>query len=429
LGVRIAPGAPLVIASDPLTGRIAALTPVAGADSAAVELIVLTNQGSDPPVRCRPKLCVGQAITGLQWRPDSDEVLFTVTDPHDGLAQSLSLWNVRTGKVRLMDRSGGLINGGRLLSSRCAVSHQTLACVTAEADRPPRLERIDLETGRRRILFDPNDALGRDLETAVSSRLIRWTNRRGQSFTGQLFSARRLNDAPPPLFVTYYSCTGFLRGGVGDEWPLASLAENGVSTLCINQSPSRASDRVEAYDQARDSIESIISLLAASREIDPSRVGMGGLSFGSAVTLWVASRSDLLAAASISSPVVSPNYYLFGSLKGDLFKNGLKEIWGLGAPDETPERWRLLSPAFNLDRLRLPILMQMAEQEYVQALDYAIPLIRVDRADLYVFPNEPHQKFQPRHKLAVYERNLDWFRFWLQSYEDPVPEKADQYRR
>ncbi len=328
-----------------------------------------------------------------------------------------------------MDRSGGLINGGRLLSSRCAVSHQTLACVTAEADRPPRLERIDLETGRRRILFDPNDALGRDLETAVSSRLIRWTNRRGQSFTGQLFSARRLNDAPPPLFVTYYSCTGFLRGGVGDEWPLASLAENGVSTLCINQSPSRASDRVEAYDQARDSIESIISLLAASREIDPSRVGMGGLSFGSAVTLWVASRSDLLAAASISSPVVSPNYYLFGSLKGDLFKNGLKEIWGLGAPDETPERWRLLSPAFNLDRLRLPILMQMAEQEYVQALDYAIPLIRVDRADLYVFPNEPHQKFQPRHKLAVYERNLDWFRFWLQSYEDPVPEKADQYRR
>ena len=41
----------------------------------------------------------------------------------------------------------------------------------------------------------------------------------------------------------------------------------------------------------------------------------------------------------------------------------------------------------------------------------------------------PHQKFQPRHKLAVYERNLDWFRFWLQGYEDPNPAKEKQYAR
>jgi hypothetical protein len=54
-------------------------------------------------------------------------------------------------------------------------------------------------------------------------------------------------------------------------------------------------------------------------------------------------------------------------------------------------------------------------------------LIREHRADLYVFPNEPHQKFQPKHKLAAYERNLDWFRFWLQGYEDPNPIKKQQY--
>jgi hypothetical protein len=54
------------------------------------------------------------------------------------------------------------------------------------------------------------------------------------------------------------------------------------------------------------------------------------------------------------------------------------------------------------------------------ALEYEIPLIREHRADLYVFPNKPHQKFQPKHSLAVYERNLGWFRFWLQGYEDTV---------
>src|SRR3546814_1422087 len=78
--------------------------------------------------------------------------------------------------------------------------------------------------------------------------------------------------------------------------------------------------------------------------------------------------------------------------------------------------------------IRAPILFQMPEQEYLYSLGVSLPLIRKDLADLYVFPNETHQKFQPKHKLAAYERNLDWFRFWLQGYEDPDPMKAEQYR-
>lgn len=54
-------------------------------------------------------------------------------------------------------------------------------------------------------------------------------------------------------------------------------------------------------------------------------------------------------------------------------------------------------------------------------------MLRENRADLYIFPHETHQKFQPRHKLAAYERNLDWFRFWLQEHEDDDPVKRNQY--
>jgi hypothetical protein len=74
--------------------------------------------------------------------------------------------------------------------------------------------------------------------------------------------------------------------------------------------------------------------------------------------------------------------------------------------------------------------MQMPEQEYISALDYFIPLTKLSTpVELDVFPNEPHQKFQPRHKLAVYNRNLDWFRFWLQGYVDPDPLKVPQFQR
>src|SRR3546814_16053235 len=95
---------------------------------------------------------------------------------------------------------------------------------------------------------------------------------------------------------------------------------------------------------------------------------------------------------------MSRNWYLFASMKGDAFFKPVKEFWQLGPLDETPERWQLLSPAAYLDKIKAPILMQMPEQEYVMALDYAVPLIRDHRADLYVFPNEPHQHFQPRNK-------------------------------
>ncbi len=78
--------------------------------------------------------------------------------------------------------------------------------------------------------------------------------------------------------------------------------------------------------------------------------------------------------------------------------------------------------------VKAPILFQMPEQEYLYSLGLTLPLVRSSRADLYVFPNETHQKFQPKHKLAAYERNLDWFRFWLQGREDPNSAKAEQYR-
>lgn len=413
-------------------GRVAILTRIGDRQGLRLKPAVrlsasLPGSGSHETV-CQAASCTGKAITGVQWRPDSDEVLFTISDPNAGLAQSIYRWNVRSGVVLPVARSSGLLNGGRETSSQCGVSPAAMVCVSATASQPPRLERIDLETGARRVLFEPNAALAQEMATSGTVRLLRWKNAKGQVFTGQFYAAKNRSGARPPLFVNYYQCAGFVRGGVGDEWPFASLAAHGISALCINAAPYLV-DAVDRYNEALSAVQSAVKLLSARGQIDAAKVGMGGLSFGSEVTLWVAMRSRLLCAASVSTPSVSSLYYLFGSLKGSRFENGLKELWGLGSPEQTPDRWRLLSPEFNLDRLTAPILFQTPEQEYLYALDYEIPLIREHRADLYVFPNEPHQKFQPKHKLAVYERNLDWFRFWLQGYEDAAPSKQPQYAR
>ncbi|WP_333919751.1 Atxe2 family lasso peptide isopeptidase [Xanthomonas hortorum] len=394
-----------------------------------VALSVLPGQRARKALRCTAAACVGKAITAVQWRPGSAEVLFTITDPALGLAQSIQRWNPATGQVHAVVQGRGLINGGRDSSTHCGASAAALVCVTAEADRPPRLERIAFEDGARQVLFDPNAELAADMARATPARLLQWRDARGRQYSGQFFAARGDGAGKLPLFVTYYSCPGFVRGGVGDEWPLAALAQVGISALCINQLPGYTMDALERHGEGLAAVESAVALLSVQAGIDRTRVGMGGLSFGGAVTLWTATESNLLAAASVANPVVSPTYYLLGSMKGEPFLKGLRQMWGLGAPEQTPERWKALSPAFKLDRIRAPILFQHSEQEYLYALDYVIPLLRAQRAELYVFPNEPHQKFQPQHKLSVYARNVDWFRFWLQDYRDAAPEKAAQYAR
>lgn len=61
---------------------------------------------------------------------------------------------------------------------------------------------------------------------------------------------------------------------------------------------------------------------------------------------------------------------------------------------------------YQLERIRAPILFQIPEREYRMTLDYALPLMRRHQADIYVFPGETHVKYQPRHMLAVYKRNV-----------------------
>src|SRR3546814_6673564 len=63
--------------------------------------------------------------------------------------------------------------------------------------------------------------------------------------------------------------------------------------------------------------------------------------------------------------------------------------WRLGSPLETPDRWRQISPAYFSERIKAPLLMQMAEEEYWAALEYYVPMVRAGAAvEMYAFPQE-----------------------------------------
>jgi dipeptidyl aminopeptidase/acylaminoacyl peptidase len=300
--------------------------------------------------------------------------------------------------------------------------------VAASAVSPPELDRIDLATGARSTVFDPNEGLR---ARSPRAEQLAWTAPDGQLFTGVLVLPGDGPRSRLPLFITFYRCEGFLRGGVGDEWPLQPLVAAGFAAACINSAPILGRyDPLATYRHALGAITAMVDRLERRGLIDRSRIGMGGLSFGSEVTMWTAIHSGLLAAASISSPQPEASYYWFNAVRGRDQPARVKETWGLGIPQETPRAWQRLAPALNTARIRAPLLLQLPEEEarYVIEL-YARLTNSPTPAELYVFPDEAHIKIQPRHKLAVYQRNFDWFRFWLQGHVDPDPAKAAQFAR
>lgn len=349
---------------------------------------------------------------------------WAITLQDKAIRQQIWIADPEHGGATILQESEGLLNGGRAEKSPCAHAAEALVCVEASPNVPPRLVRVALAGGPIQVLHAPNaDHPGR----ALDAEFLTW-NAGGEDASGWLI--RPEGPGPHPLFITYYRCSGYLRGGLGDEWPLFALASSGIAALCMN-AVSMTEDRPEArYVRGLAAVRSAIEKLAGEGTIDPDRVGMGGLSFGSEVAMWVASHSDLLAAVSVASVQIEPAYYWFNSIAdrgrfGDIFQRH----WGLGSPDETPAAWERLSPARYSANLRIPVLMQLPEQEARLSPELHFKLIAAGLGELHVFPLAPHIKVAPRQKLAVYQRNLDWFRFWLLGEVDPDPAKVAQYAR
>jgi dipeptidyl aminopeptidase/acylaminoacyl peptidase len=106
--------------------------------------------------------------------------------------------------------------------------------------------------------------------------------------------------------------------------------------------------------------------------------------------------------------------------------------WGVIDANDRPvrERFERLSATLNVEKIRTPLLLNVPDNEYLTSL----PLYSAMRGwkkpvEMWVYPDEYHQKIQPKHRYSVYLRNVDWFRFWLKGEEDPDPAKKEQYER
>ncbi|MEI9988587.1 MAG: prolyl oligopeptidase family serine peptidase [Rhizomicrobium sp.] len=296
---------------------------------------------------------------------------------------------------------------------------------------------MNLKTGRVIELFDANPTLKPSRFPKVDT--LEWKDALGNSFFGKLvYPANYRPGRRYPLVISTYMCRGFLRGGSGDEFPELLFAQAGMVALCVNYSGVGDFSAAHAA-QAREipvlrsvvsQYERIVDQLDRRGLIDATRVGIGGLSLSSQAVEWALWHSHKFSAASISGPAaVDPVWEDWMSVTR---WEQVRAHYDLPASDNPNDpAWMAVSPALNVSKMTTPIIVNSAENEALAGIQLYSKLRRAGiPLELYIYPREEHQfVIYPKDKAAVYQRNLDWFGFWLQGHEDPDPAKREQYSR
>lgn len=373
------------------------------------------------------------------------------------------LWWFRPGQLVFMAHQGwgleevafynwtvGEAQPRQILSTRdllggCEITRASLVCTQESSNVPRLVVAIDPETGKRKVIYNPNRGFNR-IELGAITHLHTRNAYGIESWADLVLPPDHHTGQKHPLVLVQYRSRGFLRGGLGDDTPIQFLARRGFAVLSFER-PTLYGQAVGAKTELEfrkinhldfmdrrsvlSSMEDAIRQSVATGTVDAAHMGISGFSDGTANTQFALINSNLFSVASLGAcceeQILQP---LEG---GPGYERYLHDAGYPAFDDFSPgaiKYWSKMSLRLNADRLATPILAQIGDSEYTMGLDVeAAWRERGNPFELYVFPNDTHVKWQPAHRFAMYDRVSDWFTFWLMKKVDCGPGKAAQYAR
>jgi dipeptidyl aminopeptidase/acylaminoacyl peptidase len=294
--------------------------------------------------------------------------------------------------------------------------------------------------------------------TLAPMRQVQWTTPTGYHATGFLFlPVNYVEGERYPLVVqTKLNEGSFVcdAGGVGHSPSFAPqpLANSGIMYL-IGTYPESGWEQDRFYPKGypgqiaeavfgMDLWDSAVEALDKQGLIDPKRVGIIGFSRTGWHVEFALTHSKRHYAAATTADNVQYSLGEYWYMHSDRVSKMFESMYGGSPYGDAGETWKKYSVSFNLDRLHTPLLME--EMGYGNKFDNAheppdnlalsfeifTALNRLNRpVELYYYPDEVHQPDHPQARLASLERNVDWYRFWLQGFERANPEDPEQYER
>lgn len=351
----------------------------------------------------------------------NEQIILTGSVPREGGHQS-----------QLFVRSSSGTWNNEPLKARVDRSGLDLRIVETFKD-PPLLVALDPRTGARKTVFDPNPQLNQ-IEFG-RSELYQWSDWTGRSWQGILYLPENFHQGIQyPLVIENH---GFSEdrfrpsGGFPSAFVASELSAAGIMVLHVRDCPGRGNPtegmcNVEEYKAAVDA-------LSSAGMIDRARIGLIGFSRTVFYVLKALTSNDLHVAAASITDGITGGYWDYVCAVGpdNLFASDAEALVGAMPIGEGLSRWLDASPDFHMDEVEAPLRVVATTGRGVLEMwePYAL-LERMHRpVDLIVLNTHEHVFSDPDLRLAAQGGNVDWFRFWLQGYEDPDPSKLSQYAR
>jgi dipeptidyl aminopeptidase/acylaminoacyl peptidase len=294
-------------------------------------------------------------------------------------------------------------------------------------NEPPLFVARDKRTSR--VLWNPNPQF-KNIEFGDAS-VYTWKDTEGRTWKGGLFKPTNYQQGLRyPLVIQTHGFVDseFLPSGLfSTAFAARALAAAGIMVLQVGEhcpmlTPQEGPCAVSGYEGGANQ-------LVSEGLVDPEKIGIIGFSRTCFYVMDTLTTGSLpVKAASINDGVMETySQYLMWierNPEGDSM---------IGKPPfgEGLQAWLKLSPGFNLDKVVAPLLISGAGPSGMLEMwePYAGLTFLHKPVDLIMLNSDEHVITNPAVRMASQGGSVDWFRFWLQDYEDPDPAKVDQYNR
>jgi dipeptidyl aminopeptidase/acylaminoacyl peptidase len=256
-------------------------------------------------VRCLASACEG--AIAIWWTSDGKRVRYIRRGGWGESETSIYEWTPGTERPRRLYSTSDLLID-------CQRIGENILCAREQSSMPRHIVALNPATGVARLVYDPNPDFARF--TVGRVQRLHWRNAfEIETFGDFVYPVNYKAGHSYPLIVVQYTSRGFLRGGVGDEFPIQAFANRGYAVLSVQRPDARGliADAttmgefehglmVDFKDRRSvlSSIEIMVKTLIDHGIVDSQKVGITGLSDGSSTVQFAAINSRLFKAASVS---------------------------------------------------------------------------------------------------------------------------------
>ena len=272
---------------------------------------------------------------------------------------------------------------------------------------------------------------------------LTWAEKRGEFGLPAAGLVLPVNYAPGqryPLVVMLYNLYNgrhFIADADGfTSYPVQAFAGHGYAVLLLNLPEGTFIYEEGDFEKAKraevdilvSAVRSGVDSLVERGIVDSNRMGIMGWSWGAFWTDYIITHYPdwFQAAASGEGGSHNPGSYW---QQDEILREQERRFYGGGPYGKYEPRWKEIAPLWNVDHLRIPLLMQYSSA-FLNGLELRSAISEQGgQPELVIYPDDEHVFLRPLNRYKSMMRHFDWFNFWLLSEEDPDPTKAEQYAR